>query len=735
MKSAHAFVPQASYLRRLVIAVLVLTLVTPVLAQDAAVNPAQNPFAQIQEKYPGLLEEFGHLAEAMQRDVQLPPARSQSKLLPLLPESTVFYLAMPNYGEASHQALTIFQARLKQSQVLRDWWRQGELSDKGPNIETSIDRFYQFSQFLGDEIVFSASAENKREPNFLMLAEVRKPGLKAFLQQLAKEYASDLGTTVRVLDAQELATAKVSPSTEKVAILVRPDLVVAAANVGALKSFQGRLEHPGRNLASTAFGQRIRQAYDTGTSIVAAGDLHTILEQIPIDNPQSQATFQRSGFADMKYGVWEYRHVPGQTSTQMELSFTGPRHGIASWLAAPAPLGSLDFVSPKPVMALTLLLRDPAQIYDELKEFAAASNPNAFAGVEQMEQGMKFSLKEDLLRQLGGEVTLELNKIQPPDAAWRAILKVKDVERLQRTVNTLLAGAPVVPRDIEQDGITVHILRVPARDKAMEIGYAFVDGYLVVASSPEALGESIRLHRSGDSLARSSKFQAAIPPGHSAEASAVFYQDALAMSAFSLRRFMPEMADSLMQSAGDVPPNVGWVYGEDSAIRQIGTSGAASMSTALIVGAIAIPNLLRARISANEASAVGNVRTIVTAQISYEASYPMRGFARSLAALGPDPAAPNNYTPAHAGLIDSTLGGPTCTAGTWCDKSGFRFTINPVCKMARCTDFVAIATPDSAGTGTRNFCATSDGVVRFSLGTPLTTPITAQECRMWSPLQ
>src|SRR5262245_58598169 len=151
------FVPTVPCVHRiLAFVILILTVANLVAAQQASPDPKQNPFAQIEEKYPGLMQEFGRLAEAMQRDVKLPDARTQSSLLPLLPDSTVFYLAIPNYGETSHQALTIFHARLKQSQVLRDWWQQGELKTTGPKIEDSIEKFYQLSEFLGNEIVVSA---------------------------------------------------------------------------------------------------------------------------------------------------------------------------------------------------------------------------------------------------------------------------------------------------------------------------------------------------------------------------------------------------------------------------------------------------------------------------------------------------------------------------------------------------------------------------------------------------
>lgn len=708
-------------------------------AQDAARNQAANPFAEMQEKYPGLMQEFGQLLQTMQRDIQPPLARTQSHILPLLPEQTVFYLAIPNYGDASHKALAIFQARLKESQALRDWWHQGEMAANGPRIESSIEQFYQLSQYLGEEIVFAASVENlpgtKSEPNFLVLANVRKPGLKNFLLQTVKDAAAESGASVRVLDDQELTNAKASNSPEKFVILVRPDLVIAARDVAALRSFRAGLERKSPGLASTPFGQRVRQAYDAGTTVVAAGNLQAILSHVPLDKAPNQAAFQRSGFADTKYLIWEYRNVPSQPASQMELSFTGPRHGIASWLAAPARLGSLDFVSAKPAMSATVLLKDPAQIFDDIRDLATSSNPNALASLSQMEQAMKVSLKDDLLRTLGGEITFELEKITPPDITWKAILKVRDPERLQATLNTLLATAPVAPRQYDRNGVQYHVLRLPARDKVMEIGYALVDGYLVIASSPETLSQAIHVHRSGTSLARSSKFQASVPPGYSSEASAVFYQDAVAMSALSLSRFAPGMSESFAQASESAPANVTWVYGEDTAIRQVGTGAGSGVTLPLIVGAIAIPNLLRARLSANDASAVSMIRTIVTAQIMYSSAFPMRGYARSLAALGPDPAGSNNSTPAHASLIDATLGNPTCIAGSWCEKSGFRFTMQGACKMARCTDFVVIGTPVSAGTGTRSFCATSDGVVRFRMGQPLSEAITVAECKYWQPVQ
>src|ERR1700757_2301095 len=87
----------------------------------------------------------------------------------------------------------------------------------------------------------------------------------------------------------------------------------------------------------------------------------------------------------------------------------------------------------------------------------------------------------------------------------------------------------------------------------------------------------------------------------------------------------------------------------------------------LIIAAIAIPNLLHARVAANQASAVASLRTIDTAMITYYTTYPTVGYAPTLAALGGTSCAPADETAAC--LIDTQL-----ASGS---KSGYSFTVTP----------------------------------------------------------
>ena len=130
----------------------------------------------------------------------------------------------------------------------------------------------------------------------------------------------------------------------------------------------------------------------------------------------------------------------------------------------------------------------------------------------------------------------------------------------------------------------------------------------------------------------------------------------------------------------------------------------------LIIAAIAIPNLMRARMAANDSSAAASERTIVTGEIGYFAAYPTVGYAANLAALGG--AAPCTPAVATGCLIDNNLATNGTPAGS--GKSGYSFDANPVTPAGSAIpiQFYTEGFPLSPQTGTKSFCATDDGVVR-----------------------
>ena len=144
----------------------------------------------------------------------------------------------------------------------------------------------------------------------------------------------------------------------------------------------------------------------------------------------------------------------------------------------------------------------------------------------------------------------------------------------------------------------------------------------------------------------------------------------------------------------------------------------------LIIAAIAIPNLMRAKIAANQSAAVGTLRTISSANATYSSTYRL-GYAPDLAHLGGAAGAATNCT--QAGLIDEVL------SANPSQKSGYQFvyTNNAVAALsagipAGCvtgfTGFTVSATPLAASSGTTSYCIDETGVIRFDTTGALIAP-------------
>ena len=148
------------------------------------------------------------------------------------------------------------------------------------------------------------------------------------------------------------------------------------------------------------------------------------------------------------------------------------------------------------------------------------------------------------------------------------------------------------------------------------------------------------------------------------------------------------------KSRGRIKRSMGALTGDGIALAGLimGYRSFPAIPFILIIAAIAIPNLLRARIAANEASAIGSVRTITVAQVSYATNHQEEGFTCSLADLG------------NAGLLDSML-----ASGT---KSGYRYEL-VACDGTPVQHYTILAMPMTPGTsGQRTFCSDESAVIK-----------------------
>jgi prepilin-type N-terminal cleavage/methylation domain-containing protein len=150
----------------------------------------------------------------------------------------------------------------------------------------------------------------------------------------------------------------------------------------------------------------------------------------------------------------------------------------------------------------------------------------------------------------------------------------------------------------------------------------------------------------------------------------------------------------------------------------------------ILLAAIALPNLLRSQIAANETAAIESLAKINKAEVTYQTEFPTIGFASTLQALGPgspDGKCTNNkeHSAAHACLIEGALARADGSTQT---RAGYWFSVSPTSRDAGgvITGYVAGA---SAGifnkTGSRDFCSLEDAVIRFSVPQANSVPPTS----------
>ena len=150
----------------------------------------------------------------------------------------------------------------------------------------------------------------------------------------------------------------------------------------------------------------------------------------------------------------------------------------------------------------------------------------------------------------------------------------------------------------------------------------------------------------------------------------------------------------------------------------------------LVIAAIAIPNLMRARMSANDASAAASMRSINTAEIAYSGAYTTIGFPALLTTLGGgEPCTPSSSS---ACLIDNYL----ATDGGGSGKSGYKFNATGSASGVSTADdqFYSTGTPLSALTGTRAYCSVEDAVLRLQPASNITLVPSRAACTALNPM-
>ncbi len=550
------------------------------VATSAALTPVpieqEIAWSRNVDQYTALLQEFGVLRKKLEA-IPGPGLRFSTRLLDLAPAGTAFYAAIPNLGPTLAQANGIFQAQLAESEPLRQWWTAKIGAAGGQaKFDYVMTEVQALGSYLGPEIAVTLGADGAGKDSPLVMAELVKSGFREFLAGEVKDHPE-----IRIVDDPRTATA----APNGLYVYIAGGLVAVSPDLAQLQ----RVEAAGgpSPFAQSAFHERIGQAYKDGVGWLIAADLHSVIGRAKAQHPA--AAEDRTGFSDAQYLIVQHKDVAGQTENRAVVSFAQERRGVASWLAAPAPIRALDFVSADATVAGAALVKNPAALLDDVFSLAGGSNGDFLAKIAEFENATGVSLRDDLARPLGGEFAFAVDGPMLPNPSWKAVLEVYDPARLEQAIEKLLAranqmaagssGAPLASITKEQAGgrtfYVVHLAKVP-----VPVYYAYDSGFLIAAPSEELVQRALEYRATGYTLTRSERFTAQLPHDGQTGFSAMFYSrlgPALAELS-KVTSLTPEQQKTIEGTVGSSTPTLVLVYGQPDRIELASTGNPFGMN-------------------------------------------------------------------------------------------------------------------------------------------------------------
>lgn len=527
------------------------------------------------EKYIGLMAQLANVQHLIAQ-IPFPQSRYSSDLLPLMPNNTVLYISIPNLGDYMSQANAIFQDQLSQSPELQQWWARGQQRNT-QDLNSLVEKIHDVSQYLGDEVVIAGIGQGN-QTGIAVLAQVGRSGLDAELrQQFSNATGGPTGGLV-VLDEASLAGADETSAVHGGYALVREHEVVFSNSVATLKQFNAQLDAGTSGFAAGDFGKQIAAAYQRGAGIVLAADLHAMLQNRKnhlTQEPGRELALDDSGVGAVQYLIAEHREINGMPQNHLNLQFSGARQRVASWLASPAPIGSLDFVSPNAAVVVAALSKDPAAIADDMMEMVSQSRKSN-EGWSKIDSKLQISVRDDLMANLGGDFLIALDGPVLPTPSWKAVIEVNDPDRMENTLERIVRAV-----NSQTQGTKAHTIAIEASAADSQryyaihdvttgnvvANYTFDDGFMLVAPQRALLMDALQTHASGNSLGQSAAFRALLPRDSNENYSAVAYQNLSPVLTPLLSQFNGDSANAIRKLAADSRPTVACAWGKDSRIE------------------------------------------------------------------------------------------------------------------------------------------------------------------------
>ncbi len=488
------------------------------------------------ERHKALLRELTGLRRVVADAVDHAPPRTSTELLEIAPGDTMIYAAMPNITEDLDEARAAFDQRLASSEVLGQWWQEQVVATGADqHIEELLDRLQPIGEAIGAEAVIAVPTSIVHQQGSpLFLAALDDPAtFRTLLEEVVTDANSETTDHTAAILIDDPRTA--SPGDAEVLLWVENNLFAAAGDIDSLRQLAVRIDDPNaREFVGTPLHTRLADRYAHGVSWLLGVDLAGAISEATADMQAEEAAVMGSlGLLDATTLVVE-RHRDGEWyATNAEVQFSAPRRGVMAWLAEPAPMGSLEFVSPDAYIAASAVSLDPADMFDDLLALVSEQDQNAFDQLRIFEEQYGIDLREDLAATLGGEATFAVDGPMLPVPSWKLIFEVYDSGTLINTVrqaiaevNTELAAggeAEVVLETADASGRTYYSLSRAGLDGT--VVFTVVEGYLVMAPSRALIEQAIDYRAAGVTLPKSAAFRALLPDNGYTDCSALVYRD------------------------------------------------------------------------------------------------------------------------------------------------------------------------------------------------------------------
>ena len=562
------------------------------------------------DRYFELLGDFLDLRQELSGVSLASELRHSTRLLDLSAADTVIYASFPNLGSSIEEVRAILARNLEKSSVLREWWEaNAESGGLYAEAEEILDILQTVSAELGDEIVMTASLRGQSLSEPLVLTLLQDPStfedvLTAALERLA-ENANSGNLSVRFLvDPFVEVTGE-----DELLLWILDDLLAVAPSVGPLRSLAERLESGSDFVGSTLHG-RVAQVYRDGAELVVGADVAALLAQMPGgESVEADAALAWSGVLDADTLVIESRTADGISQSGANLTFSQPRHGAMAWLAEPAPMGSLEFVSTDATAVSAFVFKDPLDIFDEILDLLSGLDSEAVAALREAESRLGIDLRNDLAAAIGGEITLALDGPVLPSPSWKLVVEVYNPGGLQSTIETLVlrlneamaqeepgSEATLALSSESERGRTYYLLEASAEDgQPVEVHYLYDQGYLIAAPSRALLDRAVQTRTSHFTFLSSETLQDLMPVDGFLNFSGLVYQDVgslLSPIAGAVAgvgaQLSPEQRQLVQEVAAEtLSPSLYSFYGEQFEIRVVATTQSALLGGALdrLIGA------------------------------------------------------------------------------------------------------------------------------------------------------